>query len=285
MQLCMSRPKVDVVVDMLMDGMKVSDIATKIGVSDHIVSVIEHTLVVRGEGLTQLERLADLAVSADFSLSNIEVKDYAAKQLGKWLIQAGMLPAQVHISTGLSIHKCRHLYRQVRLVFQTATSVIPMPQTLSARLVMSIFSAHYLFLQKQSDDSMSVQIPNVVVAWTRTIDEVYDSRIDLMDDFDPRIMSLGSLFEIARSLREVLTTDSEKIVKPDGKRSSRFVRSTCPECGCSYMGFISPRRVKSRRCCFCEITNDVDEEMEQIAENERREAKRRRQEARKRDLF
>ena len=151
MQLCMSRPKVDVVVDMLMDGMKVSDIATKIGVSDHIVSVIEHTLVVRGEGLTQLERLADLAVSADFSLSNIEVKDYAAKQLGKWLIQAGMLPAQVHISTGLSIHKCRHLYRQVRLVFQTATSVIPMPQTLSARLVMSIFSAHYLFLQKQSD--------------------------------------------------------------------------------------------------------------------------------------
>ena len=169
---------------MIREGVRVDDIAEIENIPKRLVSVLEHSIALReGEG-TKLERLMDLLKENTLlSQSNIELKDYAAKQLGKWLVQAGMQPGQIHISTGLSIHKCRHLYQQVRAVFDTEEAFIPMPQTFISRLVMSIFASHYLYLQSQSD-TRSIQLPNVVVAWSRTVDEVINSRLDELAGFD-----------------------------------------------------------------------------------------------------
>ena len=175
---------------MIREGMPIEEIADIENIPPRLVAVLEHSIALReGEG-TKLERLMDLLKENTLlSQSNIELKDYAAKQLGKWLVQAGM-PGQIHICTGLSIHKCRHLYQQVRAVFDTEEAFIPMPQTFISRLVMSIFASHYLYLQSQSD-TRSIQLPNVVVAWSRTVDEVINSRLDELAGFDRKLISLG----------------------------------------------------------------------------------------------
>lgn len=196
---------------MIREGMPIEEIADIENIPPRLVAVLEHSIALReGEG-TKLERLMDLLKENTLlSQSNIELKDYAAKQLGKWLVQAGMQPGQIHICTGLSIHKCRHLYQQVRAVFDTEEAFIPMPQTFISRLVMSIFASHYLYLQSQSD-TRSIQLPNVVVAWSRTVDEVINSRLDELAGFDRKLISLGSLFDTARCLREVEMRPGEKL--------------------------------------------------------------------------
>lgn len=241
---------------MIREGMPIEEIADIENIPPRLVAVLEHSIALReGEG-TKLERLMDLLKENTLlSQSNIELKDYAAKQLGKWLVQAGMQPGQIHICTGLSIHKCRHLYQQVRAVFDTEEAFIPMPQTFISRLVMSIFASHYLYLQSQSD-TRSIQLPNVVVAWSRTVDEVINSRLDELAGFDRKLISLGSLFDTARCLREVGMRPGEKMSCTDGKRVRKIARSRCEQCGSYYVWCVTARRHKASRCCFCELLSE-----------------------------
>ena len=130
-----------------------------------------------------------------------------------------------------------------------------MPQTFISRLVMSIFASHYLYLQSQSD-TRSIQLPNVVVAWSRTVDEVINTRLDELAGFDRKLISLGSLFDTARCLREVEMRPGEKLSCTDGKRVRKIARSRCEQCGSYYVWCVTARRHKASRCCFCELLSE-----------------------------
>lgn len=248
----LNRPTAEAAEEMLRKGMSVEEVAKATGIGKRIVAYLSHALALREGSSERLERLEELAKLTTGDFTNFAVKDYAAKQFCKWLFQAGMQPGQAHISTGLSIHKCRHLYRSVRAIFETAAAVIPMPFTLSARIVMSIFGSHYRYLQSTAD-SNSVQIAHVVVAWTRTVEEVVNNRFDLLPDFDERLLSLGSLFEVARGFREVPTRMDESDCPAGGRKVRKIVRRHCPQCGCDYVGFLNARRVQHTKCCYCEL--------------------------------
>lgn len=90
------RTTADRISAMIREGVRVDDIAEIENIPKRLVSVLEHSIALReGEG-TKLERLMDLLKENTLlSQSNIELKDYAAKQLGKWLVQAGMQPVRI----------------------------------------------------------------------------------------------------------------------------------------------------------------------------------------------
>ena len=73
---------------MIREGMPIEEIADIENIPPRLVAVLEHSIALReGEG-TKLERLMDLLKENTLlSQSNIELKDYAAKQLGKWLVK------------------------------------------------------------------------------------------------------------------------------------------------------------------------------------------------------
>ena len=100
-EIKVDRTTADRISAMIRDGVRVDDIAEIENIPKRLVSVLEHSIALReGEG-TKLERLMDLLKENTLlSQSNIELKDYAAKQLGKWLVQAGMQPGHIHISPG-----------------------------------------------------------------------------------------------------------------------------------------------------------------------------------------
>ncbi len=238
--------------DLIRNGVPTNDIAKIFDVSPWIVSVMEHNLAKHGsDGFMRILEIEQ--TNYVMTKQNLELRDYAAKHLGKWLIQGGLMPGQIHICTALTVHQARHLYQQVRSFFSTEESVSQMPQTMMARLIMSIFSNHYLYLQKvflEHNDN-TLQLENIVVAWTRTLEEVRQSGIAEMEDFDPKLVSLGSLFGVARGLRE--TKEPEGSI--EGRRTRKFQRSRCDDCGSYYVWFTSARRHKSSRCCFCELLN------------------------------
>lgn len=240
------------------NGDSIDEIAKELSVSKYIVARLVHVQAIEESSETKLERLAALAASnALICGGNLDLKDNAAKQLGKWLIQAGMHPGQIHICTGLSIHKARHLFKQVRASFEIAPSIIPMPQSLSARIVMSIFSTHYSYLLNLAETT-SVHISNVIVAWSRTLDEVANLQLEQLEDFDPRIVALGSLFEVARSLREVKAPPSETTLSPGWKRTRKIERGLCPQCHSHFVYFTGGRRMKASQCCFCEFSKLIE---------------------------
>ena len=255
----------DVASDLLRQGMSIEDVSRQTGISRRIIAVLDHSLAVKEGDTIRLERLEELTVRGPETEENFEIKDSNAKLMCKWLYQAGMLPGQVHICTGLSIHKCRHLYRAIREYArkhncEPVSAMVPMPLTLSARLVMSIFGVHYKFLQKHVDTN-SVNPAHVVVAWTRTIEEVINNRFDLLADFEDRLLSLGSLFEVARGFREVPTRMEEMPNPAGGRRVRKLARSTCTVCGCEYVWFLNARRVQATKCCFCELEELADSKM------------------------
>lgn len=95
-EIKVDRTTADRISAMIREGVRVDDIAEIENIPKRLVSVLEHSIALReGEG-TKLERLMDLLKENTLlSQSNIELKDYAAKQLGKWLVQAGMQPGQI----------------------------------------------------------------------------------------------------------------------------------------------------------------------------------------------
>lgn len=241
--------------DLIRNGVPTADIANLFDVSPAIISVLEHNLAKHGsDGFMRILEIEN--TNFVMTQQNLELRDYAAKHLAKWLIQGGLMPGQVHICTALTVHQCRHLYQQVRRFFATEESKQQMPQTFMARLIMSIFSNHYLYLQKEfleSNDN-TLQLENIVVAWSRTLEEVRQTGIAEMPDFEPALVSLGSLFAVARGLRET----REKEGSDEGRRAQKFQRSRCNACGSYYVWFTSARRHKSSKCCFCEMLSASD---------------------------
>lgn len=241
--------------DLIRNGVPTEDIARIFDVSPWIVSVMEHNLAKHGsDGFMRILEIEQM--NYVMTKQNLELRDYAAKHLGKWLIQGGLMPGQIHICTALTVHQARHLYQQVRSFFSTEESVPKIPQTLMARLIMSIFSNHYLYLQKSflEHNDNTLQLENIVVAWTRTQEEVRQTGIAELQDFDPRLVSLGSLFEVARGLRETKEAEGSA----EGRRTRKFQRSRCDVCGSYYVWFTSARRHKSSKCCFCEMLSASD---------------------------
>lgn len=230
----------DKIAMLLDEGLLIEDVAQLCNVSQNVVSFIEHDVGLNAYvGISQerLEELADKNIL--LAQTHSDLRDYSSKQLGKWLIQAGLLPGQIHHCTALSIHKCRHLYRQVKALFNTAEQ-IPMPQSNVSRLIMSIFATHYLYY----DGNKQFQLEHAIVAWGRTIEDVINLRLDQLEGFDPRLITLGSLLKVAQDLRGSQKDD-------DGCR--KITRSYCPNCGSHFVWFLSARRHKASQCCFCEL--------------------------------
>ena len=239
-------------------GMPAEEIATELEVSKLIVTKLIHRQVLADSDEMKLERLQELAgTNTTISGSNIDIKEQAAKQLSKWLFQAGMIPGQVHLCTGISIHKARHIYKQTKSALDMSSAVIPMPQSLPSRIVMSIFSTHYTYLMEQTETT-SVQVTNVIVAWSRTIEEVRNLNIDKLEGFDPRLLSLGSLFEVARSFREVKAPSPENASSTPWKKTRKLERDLCPTCLSHFVYFSGSRRVKNSQCCYCEVNKLID---------------------------
>ena len=254
-----NRATAKLIIKNICEGMAIEEIANELSVSQYIVARLFHDQALEENSETKLERLEALAASnAMISGGNLDLKEYSAKQLSKWLIQAGMYPGQIHICTGLSIHKSRHLYKQVKAAFETADPIVPMPQTLAARIVMSIFSSHYSYLADQSETN-SVQIANVIVAWARTVDDVANMHIDQLEGFDSRLITLGSLFEVARSLREVKASPSTTVPIKKWKRTQKIERGLCPLCRSHFVYFTGGRRAKSSYCCYCELSQLLEQ--------------------------
>ena len=73
-------------------------------------------------------------------------------------------------------------------------SIIPIPTTLSSRIVISIYSLHYPYFSEQSKTN-SVKIENMIVAWDRIVNRLLGNQINLIKRLD-LLLSLGSFFEI-----------------------------------------------------------------------------------------
>lgn len=244
---------VNQLIGLLQEGKSATEAAQACGVTDSLAAVVEHSLAFRLVDQTQMARLDELAKeSGSVSQLNMKEKDFAAKELSKWLVQAGMQPGQVHICTGLDVHKCRHLYRQMRRLFETEEALLPLPRTLVARVIMSIFATHYTYLQRASNTN-SIQLNNVIVAWQRTCEEINANRINEWDGFDPRMHSLGTLFDVARALREVQTNPGSEFDEQQNRRLRKIIYQQCPKCGCFFVGFNSARVSDMGCCCFCEL--------------------------------
>lgn len=255
-EIAATKATVKHITKMIQNGKTAQEISKETGVSIGVISVIEHGIALREGEDNQLERLAELAKkNASLSDNQVEVREYLAKQLAKLLIRAGLQPGQVHNATGLSIHKCRHIYTDVRKLFQIDEALVPPPTTVVSRMILSIFASHYTYLQEVSGTT-SVDIYNVIIAWTRTIDEVIGNHIDQMEDFDSRLLSLGTFYEVARCLREVKPRSDEFDPLPYAKsRSTKLTRMLCPKCESYYIGFISARRATASQCCYCAVSN------------------------------
>lgn len=254
-----SRVTAKLILKKIQEGEVIDDIAADLSVSPYIVARLAHEWVLDEGNETKLERLETVAArNALVSSGNMELKDYAAKQLSKWLFQAGMQSKQVHICTGLSIHKSRHLYRQVKNAFSVAEALIQIPKTLPARLVMSMFSTHYSYMMDQAETN-SVQIANVVVAWSRTLDEIRNMNLQQYVGMDPGLASLGFFFEVARSLREVKfsgqTSDQSEL-----NANRKIERGHCPKCDSHFIYFVSSRQEKACQCCYCELNRLIEKD-------------------------
>ncbi|WP_443743358.1 hypothetical protein [Sutterella sp.] len=254
-----SRQTVKTVMTMLREGKDVQQVSDHLNVPVSLVAALDHQLAINDGGLSILERLTEVA-SENLRLSEVqqEEKEKAAKQLCVSLLHAGMKPAQIHITTGLSINICRHIYQRMRKQYDLPDAAIPMPTNIASRLVMSIFATHYTYLQAESEINLihlgnMIHLGNIVVAWMRTVESVTGAQIDKLPEFDPRFLSIGSLFEVAKGLREVRTPLPEQEDGDDPAPVRKIYNCLCPVCGSEFIAVFGTSDQDAEKCCFCEL--------------------------------
>lgn len=267
----LSNEQVLEICELLQRGVSIDDVSARFDVAPHFVVGIERGLTFHGGMKVVLDRLHELNQAKLPTLNQtINQVESNTKGIATLLIRGGMQPGQVHIATGLSIHKCRHLFKLVRERMEVAESLLPLPETLSGRLVMSIFANHYLYLCERTG-SISVLIDNVITAWSQTKNEVAGNGIDLLPDFDPKVLSLGTLFEVARGLREAMPNADHSF--KESKRVRKITHNLCHVCKCRFVAFSTGRRIKAAHCCYCELSKLIDKENKLINGGERKRRK------------
>lgn len=236
---------------MILEGRSLEDISQLVRVELAIVMRIYQDMMLRRGDSCQLERFNQLAAhNLAVSPSKVEALEEVAKAQGVWLLGAGLQPPQLHIASGMTIFKCRHLETLVKTKYSRIRAAIPIPETLSARIIISIFASHYLYLQKVACET-SVTLLHVVIAWLQTIQEVAAAKLDQMDDYDPSLLGLGTAYEAARGLRETRRSDDPRLPASEGKRLRKLGRAKCGVCGCEFI-YIDRKNETPKGCCFCE---------------------------------
>ena len=245
------------IIKRLQQGVSIDQIVQDLEVSRNIIHYLNNDLAIKEKKLAKLERLdtiarCDMALAEEFKKNVdpiLETAEDRAKQFAKWLIVAGMRSKQVYLVTHLSIHVCRHFYKTIKKAREVNTAALPLPTHLTARIIYSIFATHYQYLQSRLDieSSTNINIRNVFVAWMRTMDEVVQSGFTDLEKFDHRLLSLGTLFEIATHLR------GTKGYKYGNTDERRLVPEICPVCGCNFVSFAAINKKQANRCPYCTL--------------------------------
>lgn len=235
---------------LILEGRSLEDISQLVRVELAIVMRIYQDMMLRRGDSCQLERFNQLAAhNLAVSPNKVEALEENAKAQGVWLLEAGLTPAQLHIASGLTIYQCRHLSDITAAKYSFIRSATPVPDTLCARIITSVFASHYIFLQNVACET-SVTLLHVVIAWLQTMQEVTAAKLDQMDDYDPSCLGMGTVYEVARGLRETRRSEGPGLPASEGKRLRKIGRTKCGVCGCEF-AFID-HKDSAKGCCFCE---------------------------------
>lgn len=250
------KEKVVALKDMLASGHSVKEIGEYLDISDTAIYFYRNVEALKAFESSVLLGFADVINSnLDVDPALRERQTRKAKRFAEWLARAGCTPGQIHVSTGLSIYQSRAIIRELMADNQIEEPIKTIPQSLTARLVMTIFARHYKYISAQTNSNNSIDLGNIIASWTRTLEEIKDWRIERNPDFDPQLLELGLFFEVAKALRG----NAYKARNPsdefsEGKRKRfRIFQVICSHCGQSFIATEGGRRVMTSVCPGCEL--------------------------------
>ena len=171
-------------------------------------------------------------------------------EIVRQLTSFGMLPTQIHHSTGVPIRTSQHYYK----IYKNESylpAMTSLGRSAPERLVYSTFAAHYYAL-KNSDETGWMWL--VVAAWRLTVADIKSRHADVLLGVDNKALALSAAYAIAQGLRQ---TGVKRLPGYTGHLCphvlTKLVR--CPRCGCYFVIFEAEHiSDKANVCPYCELS-------------------------------